>query len=142
MVSLKWYAFCYSPVHQLPPTLMSNLHNVSSEFTHGTLAYIQQLDRQSSQVVQLVDSLPMPPTLRTELEQMWHVTREKLAFFRREFTSADGELQKELTVLHAALLPEVISYQVKLGAIMIGNNCSDHRYLQEWKSIWTNIDVA
>jgi hypothetical protein len=121
---------------------MSRLHDVSCEFSDNTLAYIQQLDQQSSQVVQLVDSLPLHPSLRSELEQMWYATREKLAFFHREFTSADGKLQEDLTVLHAALLPEVISYQVKLGAIIIGNNCSDHRYLQEWKSIWTNIDVA
>lgn len=122
--------------------LMSSVHDVSSEFSDSTLNYIQRLDEQSSQVVQLVDTLPMAPSLRSELEQMWHLTREKLAFFRQEFTCADGKLQEDLTVLHAALLPEVISYQVKLGAILIDNNCSDQRYLDEWKSIWTNMDVA
>lgn len=120
---------------------MPSLHDTTPTFDHTTLNYIDRLDDQSSKVVQLVDTLPMPLPLRTEFLQTWRITRQKLAYFRRELARADGELQQDLAVLHSALLPEVISYQVKLGTMMISDTCKDHRYLHQWKAIWSNFDT-
>lgn len=121
---------------------MPTTHNVSSPIDQHTLTYLAKLDEQSSRVVRLVDSLPMPAPLRRELQQTWRITRQKLAYFRREFYRADGELQEDLRILHAALLPEVIAYQVKLGAMMISDTCDDRCYLGEWKEIWKNYDIS
>lgn len=109
------------------------------DYQNQTLAYINRLDNQSAQVVALAENLPMPDALRAELMQTWRITRQKLAYFRRELERADGEFRKELEILHNALLPEVITYQVRLGAMMIGETCADHCYLHRWKAIWTNV---
>lgn len=106
-----------------------------------TLVYIDRLDRQSSQAVKLAETLPMPDALRMELQQTWRITRQKLAYFRRELAKAGGELREELVILHSALLPEVISYHVRLGSMMITDTCDDHRFLHRWNAIWTNIDA-
>jgi len=121
---------------------MLRLHDVSSEFGNNTMDYIELLDERSNRVVQLVDSLPVSDASRTQLRQTWDVTRQKLDFFRREMALADGELQRDLAVLHGALLPEVISYQVKMGEVIITNSCSDHRYLSQWREIWQNFELS
>ncbi len=118
---------------------MSIYQDTSPNFENKTLAYINRLDQQSAKVVAMAEDIPMPVALRSELLQTWRITRQKLAYFRRELERADGEFKSELEVLHNALLPEVISYQVRLGAMMIGDTCQDHRYLHRWKAIWTNF---
>ena len=118
---------------------MSMYQNTSPEFQSSTLAYINKLDQRSEAVVAMVEKMPMPTPLRSELMQTWKITRQKLAYFRRELERANGEFRSELEVLHNTLLPEVISYQVRLGAMMIGDTCEDHTYLQQWKRIWNNF---
>ncbi|NJB84745.1 hypothetical protein GGR26_000490 [Lewinella marina] len=120
---------------------MSSIQDTSSDFQHNTLAYINRLDQQSAQVVALAEELPMPLSLRLELQQSWRITRQKLAYFRRELERADDGFKRELEQLHNALLPEVISYQVRVGAMMISDTCTDHRYLHRWKAIWTNFKL-
>ena len=83
----------------------------------------------------------MPTPLKMEFQQQWRITRQKLAYFRRELSRADGELREDLMLLHGALLPEVISYQVKLGSMMIGDTCPDHRFMHRWNAIWTNMEI-
>ncbi|WP_116107869.1 hypothetical protein [Lewinella sp. IMCC34191] len=117
---------------------MSVFQDTSPDFQNKTIAYINRLDSQSAKVVAMAEDIPMPQALRSELLQTWRITRQKLAYFRRELERADGEFRKELEVLHNALLPEVISYQVKLGAMMISDTCKDGRYLHRWQAIWTN----
>ena len=118
---------------------MSMYQNTSPEFENSTLAYIKTLDQRSAEVVNLAESIPMPTALRYELLQTWRITRQKLAYFRRELERADGEFRSELEVLHNTLLPEVISYQVRLGAMMISDTCEDNSYLSQWKRIWNNF---
>ena len=118
---------------------MSIRQDTSPNFENKTIAYINRLDVQAAKVEAMAQEIPMPDALRSELQQTWRITRQKLAYFRRELERADGEFIKELEVLHNALLPEVISYQVRLGAMMIGDTCDDHRYLHRWKSIWSNF---
>jgi hypothetical protein len=101
--------------------------------------YIKQLDQTSASIVDMADDLPMPLPLRSELQQTWRITRQKLAYFLRELERSDGEMQEELTTLHSALLPDVISYQVKLGAMMIGDTCADRNYLDRWNELWNNF---
>ncbi|MCP9235670.1 hypothetical protein [Lewinella sp. JB7] len=120
---------------------MSNVQDANSSFGNSTIAYIDRLNGQSVRVVAMIDTLPIPPALQSHLQQTWRITRQKLAYFRRELARSDGELQQDLEVLHATLLPEVISYQVKLGAMMIADTCPDQQYLNEWKSIWSNFDL-
>ncbi|PPK85834.1 hypothetical protein CLV84_2741 [Neolewinella xylanilytica] len=118
---------------------MSIYQDSLPDYQHNTLDYINRLDQQSAKVVAMAGDIPMPIALRSELLQTWRITRQKLAYFRRELERADGEFRKELEVLHNALLPEVIAYQVRLGAMMIGDTCEDHRYLHRWRAIWTNF---
>ena len=113
--------------------------NTSPDFQNSTLAYINTLDRRSAEVVAMAENIPMPPSLRSELLQTWRITRQKLAYFKRELERADGEFRSELEVLHNTLLPEVISYQVRLGAMMIGDTCQDNDYLHQWRRIWKNF---
>ncbi|MBB4078442.1 hypothetical protein GGR28_001055 [Lewinella aquimaris] len=120
---------------------MSNLQDTCSTFGGNTVAYLDRLDGQSAEVVRLIQALPIPPALQSHLHQTWRITRQKLAYFRRELSRSDGELQEELEVLHSTLLPEVISYQIRLGAMMISDTCPDHQYLNQWKSIWSNFDL-
>ena len=120
---------------------MSNLQDVSFPFERSTLAYIDRLNRQSGQVVDMIENIPLPRALQAELRQTWRITRQKLAFFRRELARADGELQEDLETLHGALLPQVISYQVKIGAMMISDSCADRSYLHQWKAIWSNFNL-
>ncbi len=120
---------------------MSNLQDVSFSFERNTIAYIDRLNLQSIQVVDLVEGLPLPVPLKSELQQTWRITRQKLAFFRRELARADGELQEELETLHETLLPQVISYQVKMGAMMISDTCVDRTHLDQWKRIWSNFNL-
>jgi hypothetical protein len=118
---------------------MSNLRDTVPAFETSTIDYIDLLDRKSATVVQMAGDMPMPASLRSELQQTWRITRQKLAYFRRELERADGEMQEELEVLHGALLPNVINYQVKLGAMMISDTCTDRDYLERWNELWKNF---
>ncbi len=120
---------------------MSNLLDVTFPFERNTIAYIDRLTRQASQVVDMIETIPIPAPLKSELQQTWRITRQKLAYFRRELSRADGELQEELETLHETLLPQVITYQVKIGAMMIADTCSDRSYLEQWKTIWSNFNL-
>lgn len=120
------------------PTTLTSTKALSTD----TLNYLNRLDEQSGRVVRLVDTLPLQPALRAELRQSWHITRQKLAYFKRELERADGELREELSLLHHALLPDVISYQVKMGDMMIGDHCAgDHTYLHRYRAIWNNFNL-
>lgn len=118
---------------------MSLYQDTLPDYQDRTLAYLQLLDARSAKVVAMAERLPMPDALRNELAQTWRITRQKLAYFRRELEKADGEFRRELEVLHNALLPEVINYQVRLGFMMITDTCTDQRFLTEWKNIWQEL---
>ena len=118
---------------------MSNSHDGFPAFEDNTSCYIDRLNQQSAEVVKLISTLPIPTELRAELAQTWRITRQKLAYFRRELDRSDGELLEDLRVLHAALLPRVMQYQVKIGQMMIADNCSDTAYLHRWNAIWTDF---
>ena len=120
---------------------MSNSRDTAAAFEDNTNRYIDRLNQQSLEVVSLIPTLPLPLELRTELAQMWRITRQKLAFFRRELDRSDGELLDDLRILHAALLPSVMQYQVRLGHMMIADNCTDESYLQRWNAIWQNFGM-
>ena len=120
---------------------MSLYQDTLPDYQDRTLAYLQKLDAKSASVVAMAERLPMPEALRSELAQTWRITRQKLAFFRRELEKADGELRRELETLHNALLPEVINYQVRLGYMMLTDTCSDSSYLAEWKTIWREFTM-
>ena len=118
---------------------MSLYQDTLPEYQDHTLAYLQLLDARSAKVLAMADSIPMPEALRSELAQTWRITRQKLAYFRRELEKADGEFRRELEILHNALLPDVINYQVRLGFMMLSDTCTDQRYLTEWKNIWQGL---
>ncbi|WP_420460813.1 hypothetical protein [Neolewinella sp.] len=120
---------------------MSNSRDGAAAFEDNTNRYIDRLNQQSLEVVSLIPTLPLPLELRTELAQTWRITRQKLAYFRRELDRSDGELLDELRILHAALLPRVMQYQVRLGEMMIADNCTDDSYLKRWNAIWQNFGM-
>lgn len=107
--------------------------------TQPATAYLDELSDQARRVVKLVDTIPLPQPLRAELQQSWRITQQKLAYFRRELSRADGKLSEELQQLHSTLLPPVISYQVKVGAMMISDTCGDETSLRDWNDIWKNF---
>ena len=119
---------------------MSTLSDGHAAFEDDTLRYIDGLHRRALQVAQYLDTVPLPAALQQELQQTWRITRQKLGYFRRELERSKGEQAEELSLLHRALLPQVINYHVKLGELMIDDNCKDHKHLQGWRAIWKNFD--
>ena len=120
---------------------MSSLYS-DVAYQDDTLHYIDGLHRRALRVATYIDSIPLPGELQQELQQTWRITRQKLTYFRRELERSQGELADDLRVLHRTLLPQVIDYHVKLGELMISDNCLDDTYLQGWRAIWQNYDQA
>jgi hypothetical protein len=118
---------------------MSSLRDTALDYENGTLAYLDQLDRRAADAITIAEDLPLPLALRLELQQTWRITRQKLAYFRREFLRAEGETREELDILHSLLLPDVIDYQIKIGAMMIEDNCGETEHLFRWRKLWTNL---
>ena len=118
---------------------MSSLQYISSDYRQNTLAYIKRLDIQSKEVMELSKELPIPISQRLELQHTWRVTRQKLAYFRKELERADDAFRQELELLHNALLPEIISCQVKLSDRLIRKFCKDECATERWSSIWLQV---
>ena len=118
---------------------MSTISDGQAAFEDDTLRYIDGLHRRALHVAQYIDTIPLPVELQQELQQVWRITRQKLVYFRRELERSEGEQAEELRLLHRALLPQVINYHVKLGELMINDNCDDRHYLQGWQAIWKNF---
>ncbi|CAH0999773.1 hypothetical protein LEM8419_01073 [Neolewinella maritima] len=114
-------------------------HDDQTGYGDPTATYIDRLNQRALEVVNLINTLPLPSELHAELAQSWRITRQKLAFFRRELERCDGEVQEELRIMHSALLPQVMQYQIKVGAMMIADHCDDKQYLEKWSSIWNEF---
>ena len=119
---------------------MINSPSVSPPTQESVLRYLTSLQETSQRAAELIEAVPLPRPLQSELHDAWRATRRKLSYFQRELSRSEEEgLEERLVLLHQTLQPDVISYQIRLGSMMIEDSCQDKTYVAQWNRLWTNF---